>query len=87
MRRGYHKNDLLFLIDFIEESPGPDSISPCFGSEVFEVFDIWAKMGMLTQLRINEFAKLMGDFATAGLGNVFQVFLELLGFEYAIFIQ
>jgi hypothetical protein len=47
VRRSYHKNDLLFLIDFIEESPGPDSISPCFGSEVFEFFDIWAKMGML----------------------------------------
>jgi len=56
MRSGHHKSDLFFFIDFIKKPPGTDAISPRIRTEIFEFFDIWSKMRMLTQLRVNEIA-------------------------------
>ena len=87
MGSGDHKDNLLFFIDFIEETPGSNSISPSFGIEALEFFDIRSKMGMLTKLRIYETMNFVGNFAMAGFSNVIKIFLKLFSFENPIFIQ
>jgi hypothetical protein len=82
-----HKNGLLILIDFIEETPGTDSIPPCFGMEVLKFLYIRSEMGMVTQLGVDEVVKLLGNFHLTGHSDATQVFLELFGFEYPVFNQ
>ena len=87
VRSCHHEGDLFFLIDFIEKSPRPDAIPPRVRCEIFEFLNIWPKMRMFTQLRVDKIAKLLSNFAVAGSGDLFQVFLKLFGLEYSIFIQ
>ena len=84
---GNQKDNLFVFIVFIEESPGTDSVSPCFGVKLLQFLDIGPEMGMLTQLGINELFKLMLDSALTGHGNPLQVLFELIGFEDSVFIQ
>jgi len=87
MRSCHHKSDLFFLINFKEKPPGPDAIPPHIRGEIFEFLNIWPKMRMFTQLRVDKIAKILSNFAVAGSCNLFQVFLKLFGLEYSIFIQ
>ena len=87
MGSGHHISDLLFFIDFIEKAPGSDAIPPRIRSETFEFFDIWPKMGVLTQLGVNKIAKLLSNFALAGSCDLFQIFFKLAGLEYSVSIQ
>ena len=87
MRSCNHKSDLFFFTDFIKKSPRPDAIPPRIRGEIFEFLNIWPKMRMFTQLRVNKIAKLLSNFAVAGSGDLFQVFLKLFGLKYSIFIQ
>ncbi len=66
MQRGYHVDDLFFIVDFIKKPPGADSISPRFGIKALQFFDMGSKMGMFLQLRINEFKQFLGDLLLAG---------------------
>ena len=87
MRSCHHKSDLFFLIDVIEKPPRPDAIPPRIRGKIFEFLNIWSKMRMFMQLRVNKIAKLLSNFAVAGSCDLFQVFLKLFGLEYSIFIQ
>ena len=87
MRSSHHKSDIFFLIDFIEKAPRPDAIPPRIRGEIFEFLNIWPKMRMFTQLRVNNIAELLRNFAVARSCDLFQVFLKLFGLEDLIFIQ
>jgi len=84
MRSGQHKSDLFIFIDFIKKTPSSDAIPPCIRAEIFEFFDIWSKMRMLTQLRINEIAQLLSNFSVAGSCDLLKVFFKLSGFEFLV---
>ena len=82
-----HEDDPLVLIDFIEETPGADSITPRFGLEAPEFFDVRSKMRVLAKLRIDELPKLVSNFALARPCDATQVFLKLFSFKYSVLIQ
>jgi hypothetical protein len=61
-----HEDDLLVLIDFIEEAPGPNSIPPGLRLKPPEFLDVRSKMRVLAKLRIDELPKLVSNLALAG---------------------
>jgi len=87
VRSGDHENDLFGFFDFIEKTPGADSIAPGFGLEVFQLLDIRPKVGMLAESWVDELAGFPGDLGLSASADSAQVFLVLLGLKDPVITQ
>ena len=56
-----HVDDACFCVYFIEETITPDSVPPRFGLVVLQPLDVFSKMGIFPELRINVLPKFFGD--------------------------
>ena len=56
---GSHEHELVLLVDFIEEPPGANAISPGRGIPVLEPLDVGTEMWLLSEAGIDRFPKLL----------------------------
>ena len=82
-----HEDDFFVIIYFTKKAVSADSIAPGVWIETLQFLDIWSEVWMLTQLRVNIFAKFLRHFGLAGAANMAQVFLKLFGFKNPVFTQ
>ena len=78
---GSHEHQLLFFVNFIEEPPGPNAVSPGGGIPVLEPLDVGAEMGFLAEPRIDRFPKLLVETAESGPSELRQILTEARRFE------
>jgi hypothetical protein len=70
---GGHEHERLLLVDFIEEPPGADAVSPGGRLPVLKPFDVRAEMGFVSEAGIDRFLKLLAEAAEARPGKVGQI--------------
>ena len=63
---GSHEYEFALLVDFIEEPPGADAVSPGGGIPVLEPLDVGTEMWLLSEAGIDRFPKLFMQAAEAG---------------------
>jgi len=78
---GGHEHERLLLVDFIEEPPGADAVSPGGRLPVLKPFDVRAEMGFVSEAGIDRFLKLLAEAAEARPGKVGQILTEARCFE------
>jgi hypothetical protein len=87
MQCGDHEHDFFVFVDFIEKTPGADSITPGVWIETTQLLDIGSEVRVLTQLRVDKIAKFLCDFGVAGANYTAEVLLKLVGFKNPVVIQ
>lgn len=65
MLGGNHKDDSFLIVDLIEETPGPDTISPCVRRVAFELSNVGTEMGVLPEPWIDDLLELCYHLALA----------------------
>ena len=81
MVAGNHEHELVLLVDFIEEPPGANAVSPGGGNAVLEPLDVGTEMGFLSEAGIDRFPKFLVEAAEAGSGELCQILSEACRFE------
>ncbi len=79
-----HENEVVLLVDFIEESPGANAVSPGGGIPVLEPLDVGAEMRFVSEAGIHRFPKLLVEAAETRLGELRQILTEACRFENPI---
>ena len=77
-----HVDKALFLVDFVEKAVTADSISPRGRLVVFEFFDVFSEMGIVSELRIDVIPELLSDSFALPLEILRQIQKELIGLKY-----
>ena len=87
MVRSSHMNNAFVFVNFVEEAPVTNAITPGFWSEIPQLLNIRAEMRFFSQLRVDIASQLLFDTLGASLSNLFEIVLEVFGFENPITIQ
>ena len=82
-----HEDDFFSFINFIEEPPIADAVTPRGGIPSFKSFDIRTEVGFCMQLGINILTQLASNIGVRPRGNLLEVFCKPYGLEDAVISQ
>ena len=78
---GSQEDEVVLFVDFIEEAPGPNPVSPRRGIPVLEPFNVGTGMWFLSEAGVDRFPKLLVETAEAGPGELRQILTEACRLE------